>query len=408
MSSAYSRPSDGGIRVLRVVGGLDTRGGGPTVSSVGSIVAQAERGSAVTVAVALESDDFASDSLAALRAARVTVLTFHRSRIARSTAKRLGISPGLIRFLLFNVRSFDVVHAHGAWMLSSLVALTAAKLWGRPFLLTPHETFTGFDLSKVSPVRRLAKRIIRRGYLVCSTRIIVSSELELADSIPERFRWKCVVIGHPVRHRDGGRPAGATREAGTLTVGYLGRFDPKKNLDLLIRAIAACAPNTRLEIAGGGDAVLHADLQQLVTDLGAADRIDWVGFVDGADKDRFLARIDILAMPSAYECFGMAAGEAIAAGTPVLVGRQTGIAAIVDRHGCGLVVDASAANIAKALSRLAADPDLVETLRDRTQLAEAHDLSPEIHGVRLEAALASCVAPRNTSPGRRREKERPA
>lgn len=391
MSGGPAAAPGAGIRVLRVLGGLDTRGGGPTVSSVGSIVAQIRDGSAVTVAVPLEAADMSQGPLEELRAAGASIRPFARSRVARTAAKRLGFSPQLIGFLMLRTRRFDVVHAHGAWTASSIAALAAALIWRRPFLLTPHETFTQFDIDKVGWARSLAKRTLRRVYLRFSSAIIVSSELELLDSVPPRFRAKCVAIGHPVRHRDRTSPTEVAQVAGSLAVGYLGRFDPKKNLEKLIHAVAACPPGVRLEIAGAGDASTHDALQKLTAELDLQGRITWHGFLEGADKDTFLERIDVLAMPSAYECFGMAAGEALAAGTPVVVGRRTGIAAIVERHGCGLVVDPSEDAIAAALARLGSEPGLLGGLAQRTRTAEAQDLSPAIHAARLGEVVASCI-----------------
>ena len=52
---------------------------------------------------------------------------------------------------------------------------------------------------------------------------------------------------------------------------------------------------------------------------------------------RLLAGLDVLAMPSEYESFGLSAAEAMLHGVPVLVSERTGIAEVIARHGGGRI-----------------------------------------------------------------------
>jgi len=62
-------------------------------------------------------------------------------------------------------------------------------------------------------------------------------------------------------------------------------------------------------------------MQALSRDLGIADRVAFKGRVDQSELPWFYSAVDLLALPSSYESFGMVALEALACGTPVAATR---------------------------------------------------------------------------------------
>ena len=106
--------------------------------------------------------------------------------------------------------------------------------------------------------------------------------------------------------------------------GALGRLVPEKNLDVLIRAFARLScemSDARLRI--GGDGPERAALERLVEAEGLQDRTELVGFV--ADVPAFLSGLNVFAMPSRWESFGIALLEALAAGLPCVASRVGGM-----------------------------------------------------------------------------------
>src|SRR4029453_3350370 len=73
------------------------------------------------------------------------------------------------------------------------------------------------------------------------------------------------------------------------------------------------------------------------------------------------AEANVLCLPSAGESFGMAAAEAAAAGTPVVVSDRCGIAGFFE-EGEALVVPYDAAAVTEALRRVLVDEELRRSL----------------------------------------------
>lgn len=375
------------MKVLRVAGGLEARMGGPSESAVHSMLAAARGGTRTLVVF---PGPGTAGTVARLADAGVQTRSFALSGHGR--ARRWGVSLGLIGRLPLLVRQQEVVHAHGAWTATSAAALVAAKLARRPFVLTPHETLTQFDVEKSSPLRRLVKRILRRVYLALADALIFASELERASSLGGRDASpRFAVVAHAVVD-DPVPAAHVAPPAGTLTIGYLGRFDAKKNLPILVEAVAAVS-SVRLRLAGDGNDPTPGKVAELARALGAEERVELLGWTAAAERAAFLASIDLLALPSAYECFGMAAAEALASGLPVLVSPRTGIGELVRRYGCGLVVEPERAAIAAALASLAADPGWLAELAERARSAGA-ELGYDAHGRALAAVYEAVTGAR--------------
>lgn len=150
-------------------------------------------------------------------------------------------------------------------------------------------------------------------------------------------------------------PLPVLRDGIAPTIGFLGRFDVCKGLDVLIDACAELRRRGfafRLEI--GGDGPERRDLVRRVERVGISTVTHWAGWVD--DRDAFFGGIDILAMPSREEAVGLVALEAMAHGRAVVVSDCPGPKAIVEPAAAGVVVPReSPSALADALGRCLAD-----------------------------------------------------
>lgn len=159
-----------------------------------------------------------------------------------------------------------------------------------------------------------------------------------------------------------------------VVVGAVARLSPEKGLEFLLRAVAALVEQGRpLRVVLAGDGPQRGRLERLAARLGLAERVEFLGEVPHGDVPAVLQRLDIFAMPSLAEGFGVAALEAAAMEIPVVASRVHGIPDVVADGQSGLLVpprDPSA--LARAMARLADDADLRQRLgRGGRALVEA-------------------------------------
>lgn len=138
----------------------------------------------------------------------------------------------------------------------------------------------------------------------------------------------------------------------------IGRRVPQKGFDVLVSALPE---GMTLDVAGDGpDVVPHP-------------RVAWLGRRE--DVPALLARADVLAVPSRWEGFGLAAAEGLAAGVPVVASAVDGLVEVVGEAGLLVPPDDPAA-LHAALVRLRDDAALRRALgaRGRERACERFEL----------------------------------
>jgi len=159
----------------------------------------------------------------------------------------------------------------------------------------------------------------------------------------------------------------ASREAlcpglppGAKTIGIVGRLVRLKGHLTLMRAmrdVLAVVPNTFLLVIGEGpdEALFRREAEQLKM----ADRVIWKGRVEPEVLPRYYHIVDVLAVPSHWEGFGLAAAEAMAAGRPVVGTNVPGLREVVEDDVTGFLVPADEPSLlAQRLVTLLSDHSL--------------------------------------------------
>jgi glycosyltransferase involved in cell wall biosynthesis len=181
-------------------------------------------------------------------------------------------------------------------------------------------------------------------------------------------------------------------------VAYLGRLEPYKRVDLMLRALATLVePFPALEIVLVGRGTARPGLEQLAVELGIAERTRFTGFVDDAERNALIAEARVCVCPSVKEGWGITVIEANALGTPVIATDAPGLADAVRHDETGLLVaDGAAGAFTGRLASAVAD-----LLSDDARLAKLSagalawskrfdwDRSAEQMAQAVEAALAS-------------------
>jgi phosphatidyl-myo-inositol dimannoside synthase len=284
--------------------------------------------------------------------------TVHRFDIGRGL--RWWVAPAVVPRAIkrvWDAGGFDLLRAH------SLRFIGPAALWARRRFGLDVPVVAHHHHLDPSPLNRLIERRVVQGV----DRVVVGSEFarrQLTAELGCRID-NVVVVPYGVDERfapRARRPDLVARYGlgGATVVLFLGGLKPRKNLPLLLDVfarVAGTAPGTRLVIAGGGP--LRADLERRARELGLGARVVFTGYVPEADKVDHFNLADVFVFPSAMEGFGLAVGEAMSCGLPVVASDRGSIPEIlVDRQGGFLVDPAAPARFAERLSELLADAGL--------------------------------------------------
>jgi glycosyltransferase involved in cell wall biosynthesis len=177
----------------------------------------------------------------------------------------------------------------------------------------------------------------------------------------------------------------------------LSRLHPKKGLDVFIDAFAAVVGEKefaawRLVLAGEGSADYVQSLTQRIAAAQITEKVLFPGWLEGDEKNAFLRRASLLALPSHHENFGLCVMESLAAGVPVLVSPQVNLAAEITTAGAGWVVPTNQADLEAALREIFSR-DVERAKRGIAGKRLAQDFSREHVALRLNELYAAVAAP---------------
>ncbi len=302
---------------------------------------------------------------------------------------------------------YDLIHSH-YWM-SGVAAEILRQTWDVPILQmfhtlalmknriaqTPAEVEGEFRIEGERKVMQSAGRII-------AATQAEEAQLQLLYQVPHE---KITIIPPGV---DIGRFYPIPRDEAKEVIGhgkcprlllFVGRIEPLKGIDTLIRALAILRQNGAMDhecyslaiIGGEPDAPPEdmsaemARLQTLCRELGLEDLVVFLGKRAQETLPYYYSAAEIVIMPSHYESFGMVALEAMACGTPVVASQVGGLAYLVQDGITGYVVPGGDAEaLAKTLDNLMKDPELRDRLgRQAAEYAHFYSWEKIAHRMKM-------------------------
>jgi len=271
---------------------------------------------------------------------------------------------------------YELIHSH-YWM-SGQVGWLARERWGVPHVHTAHTLAKVKNRLIAAGDRPEPKaRVIGEEQVVAeSDRLVANTRFEARDLVgfydadPER-----VSVVQPGVDLDRFRPGRGDRarlglpEHGRI-VAFVGRIQPLKGPDVLISALASLKATSDQDVTlviCGGPSGSGLDrptaLIELAASLGVADSVIFLPPQTGDDLAALYRSVDLVAVPSYNESFGLVALEAQACGTPVVAAAVGGLVTAVRDGASGVLVDGhDPHNWAKVLDSLLAAPRLRRSL----------------------------------------------
>ncbi len=252
---------------------------------------------------------------------------------------------------------YDVVHSH--YWLSGQVGALARDRWAVPLVHSMH------TMARVKN-RRLAEGDAAEpaARLIGEQQVVEAADLLIANTADEAAQLTALYGADPERvevvhpgvdlamFRPGDTAIARERiglPADALVVSYIGRIQPLKAPDVVVRAVAELLtrrPDLRGRLvapivggpSGSGPGASYA-LADLVTRLGLDDVVRFVDPVDQQVLADHYRAASVVCVPSYNESFGLVALEAQACGTPVVAASVGGLTTAVRDGETGVLVD---------------------------------------------------------------------
>ena len=219
------------------------------------------------------------------------------------------------------MRRANVVHLNSLYYRPSFVLALVGLLLGKRIIWSVRG-----ELSDAACSSALKKSYIKVIRLLFGQRVTfhATSLLELCD-VKSKLTPKTDVILLPNYMILPAECDDANSYHGDLL--YLGRLVPIKSLDKLIRALALSkeflTSTRKIIFAGVGEPAYVRFLKQLAEELAVCHKIEFVGLIEGEDKERLYAGSFCSLLVSESENSGNVVIESLAQGTPAITSLGT-------------------------------------------------------------------------------------
>ena len=243
---------------------------------------------------------------------------------------------------------YDFFHIHGIWMYPQYIASKIAFNNKTPYLITPHGMLEPWLWENGTLKKKLYFNFMIKKYFT-NANVLHAITPDEKENLHKLFKHKNIeVIPNSISYTEieSFSIKKHTREKYIL---FVGRLDPKKGIDLLIRAFANVNPkNVKLKIAGPKNYYQH-ELIKLAKDLDIESKVEFLGMVSGGEKYQFYKDAWVFVAPSYSEVVGMVNLEAGILETPVITTHQTGLYKEWNENG-GVLINPNVEELSKALA----------------------------------------------------------
>lgn len=276
-----------------------------------------------------------------------------------------------LRGLRFDPYGYDIVHCFSAWP-----AGVYATSWGGssvPLVIHEH----------LSPPERLIHLPVSRAFKYAAA-VMCPSESQ-ANAVSSYSGRTARVVPNPVIVPASVRAAKKRIAGGPVEVACFGRYERQKGFDIAARASRVLA-GVRFTFIGAGS-------QEAELRAAASPDSRFLPWMDGTRStvSAVAEFADIVCCPSRHESFGLACGEAIAAGIPVVATDEGMHRELIG--DAGFICTATDASVASSIAQVAGDLDAFQQRADAQSYTVRTTFSAERYVDQVEAVyMEACAA----------------
>lgn len=286
-------------------------------------------------------------------------IDFHPYQIHRLPFnKQFVFSVGLYKSLKKEVKSAHIIQTNSLWQFPNFIHEYVRRGTGAKSVIVPRGTLSTYALSLSSWKKKLVLALGQRAALKKADMLIATCYEEYQDIRNFGLKSPVAIIPNGVEMPNLSTISVAKKK----TLVFLSRIHQKKGVDILIDSWSILHekfPEWNLCIAGPDKSEYANLLKEKCHNL-QCQRVEFTGEITGNEKYQFLAEASLFALPTHSENFGIAVGEALACGTPVVTTTGAPWSGLIE-NDCGLWIDLSVENLTKALEDMMSRPmeDLV-------------------------------------------------
>ena len=278
----------------------------------------------------------------------------------------------LLEFQRSNGFTYPLIHTN--YWLSSWVGMQLKEIQGSKLVHTYHSLgAVKYNTVKTIPLVASTRLAVEKQVLETAERIVATSPQEkehMRSLVSTKGNIDIIPCGTDIQRFGGIERQAAKAHLGidpeTKVVLYVGRFDPRKGIETLVRAVKESklhsANNIQLIIGGGSrpgesDGIERERIEKIVAELGMSNTT-FPGRLSQEILPYYYAAADVSVVPSHYEPFGLVAIEAMASGTPVVASDVGGLQFTVVPEETGLLAPPQdVAGFAAAIDRILSNPE---------------------------------------------------
>ena len=282
----------------------------------------------------------------------------------------VDFAEGIVEFRHNEKIHYDVLHSH--YWLSGVVAMQLAQRWSIPHTTMFHTLAHLKQLANPNEIEPSIRLDMERCLIQQADSIIATTNDERIQIIrhcgatPGQVRViPCGIdlkLFKPQDQQQAREKLGLRRHQPVLL--YVGRLDPFKGPDLLLRTATLMEEKAQIVIVGGKSS--HdkdmEQLKELAVQLKISNRVHFIGARPQYQLPLIYSAADVTVVPSFYESFGLAAVESLACSTPVVATRAGGLTTVVQNNETGFLIPRCPGFFAERLDSLLQNPSMLKKM----------------------------------------------
>lgn len=340
------------MTILQIVAGISKQSGGPSHSVTGLCDVLASLSQRVILFAQKTYTELYSDLVLPSNSAVELVLyrALRKFRITYSFGFRHKFSN------IVKNNKVSIIHNHGLWLQCNHQSAVVARRCSIPYIVSPRGMMEPWAFAYNAWKKKVIwwlwqKRALENATAFCAT------SLQEAESIRKLgFNQPIAIIPNGVD-----LPPYTIKQNQNLAsiryVLFLSRIHPKKGLLNLVQAWSLVTPKGWKVIIAGPDENGHQqEVKREISAAGLNDIFEFVGSVEGEQKNKLYQEASLFILPTFSENFGIVIVEALASGIPVITTKGAPWEGLVNNN-CGWWVDVGVKPLADALKDATTLPD---------------------------------------------------